>query len=337
MKSCNRIPRRIASVVAIAATMLAAAAPAARAADDAAVRDYPSRPIDLLVGFTAGGPSDAAARILAKRLTAVWPNVHVIVENRPGADGAIAAAAMTKAAPDGYTLFLATRSHVNLKWLYSGLPFDVATDFQPVAEVLTMPQVLVVGPSIKDADYAAFVQDVKAHPNGLTAFSTGNGSDPHLALALYEQKTGLKIRHVPYKGGANATVDMLAGRVDCSFATLGTVMEQIDKGQVRALAIGGTGRDPQLPNVPTFKELGVPDYSPAAWYGVVAPVGTPKGIVEKLNKAINEVMNQPEGAKALATLGALPVKVSVAQFTQQYHDDLVANGKLIKSLHIPVN
>jgi tripartite-type tricarboxylate transporter receptor subunit TctC len=319
-------------LLAAALCSLTLLATAAHAQDPAA--DYPSKRITLLVGFTAGGPSDTAARILADQLHAKWPAANVIVDNRPGANGSIAAAAMTKAPADGYTLFLVTRSHVNLKWLYHSLPFDIEKDFQPVAQVLTMPNVMVVGPSVKDASYAAFVKHVQANPDGLAAFSTGNGSDPHLALAEYEEKTGLKIRHIPYKGGAQGLVDLLGGRVDLSFATLGTVMEQIRQGKVRALAIGGQQRDPQLPAVPTFKELGVKDYSPEAWYGVMAPAGTPKAIVAKLNAAINEVMNKPEGVKRLAAMGALPTRASVDDFTRIYRHDIESNGELIKKLDI---
>jgi tripartite-type tricarboxylate transporter receptor subunit TctC len=333
--NAGRLTRR--RFVACAAA-LALTAPFARAADDtAAASAYPSRTITMLVGFPAGGPSDAAARLLVERLQTKWPKANIIVENRGGANGSLAAAALTKAPADGYTLFLVTRSHVNLNWLYPKLPFNVEKDFQPVALMLTMPNVLVVGPSVKDADYAAFAAHVKAQPNALTAFSSGNGSDPHLALEEFRQKTGLQLRHIPYKGGGPGLIDMLGGNVDASFATLGTVMEQIRQGKARALAVGGDARDPMLPNVPTFKELGVKDYSPQAWYGVMAPAGTPKAIVDKLNTVINEVMNTPEGAKKLEVLGALPVKSSVEDFTRLYHKEIEENGKLIKSLHVTLD
>lgn len=330
----GRFARRV--MACAAAMALTTSAQIARAAGEDAA-NYPSRPITLLVGFPAGGPADTAARILVDRLMTKWPDAHIIVENRGGANGSIAASVMTKSAPDGYTLFLVTRSHVNLKWLYSSLPFDVEKDFQPVAVELSMPNVLVVGPSVKDADYAAFVKHAQAAPNTLTAFSSGNGSDPHLALAEYQEKTGLKFQHIPYKGGGPGMIDMLAGRVDMSFATLGTVMEQIKQGKARALAIGGDKRAPQLPDVPTFKELGVADYSPQAWYGVMAPANTPPAIVNKLNATINEVMNTPEGAKKLAILGAVPVKASVADFSKMYKQGIEESGKLIKSLHITMD
>lgn len=320
-----------------AAFVAAAAFSGAHAAGDDAARDYPSRPVTLLVGFPAGGPSDQAARILVQRLQSKWPSSKIIVENRGGANGTIAAAAMVKAPADGYTLFLVTRSHVNVKWLYSNLPFDVAKDFQPVAKLLTMPNVMVVGPSVKEKDYADFAKDVRAKPDTFTAFSTGNGSDPHLALAEFQEKTGLKIRHIPYKGGAAGLVDMLSGRIDVSFATLGTVMTQIQQGKLRALAIGGKARDPQLPDVPTFAEVGVKGFSPETWYGVMAPVGTPPAIIAKLNKTINEVMNTPEGTKLLAQMGALPVDASVDAFAKEYQQDIVTNGALIKRLGVTVD
>jgi tripartite-type tricarboxylate transporter receptor subunit TctC len=338
MSKFHKPLRRLASACAAAVAVVAAAASAsAHAAGADAAQDYPSRPVTLLVGFPAGGPSDQAARILVQRLQSKWPGARIIVENRGGANGTIAAAAMVKAAPDGYTLFLVTRSHVNVKWLYKNLPFDVATDFQPVALLLNMPNVMVVGPSVKEKDYASFAKDVRAKPDAFTAFSTGNGSDPHLALAEFQEKTGLKIRHIPYKGGAQGMVDMLSSRIDLSFATLGTVMTQIQQGKLRALAIGGKGRDPLLPDVPTFAEVGVKDFSPEAWYGVMAPVGTPPAIVTKLNKTINEVMNTPEGTQLLAQMGALPVNASVDDFAKEYAHDMEANGELIKRLGVTVD
>ncbi|ARP88419.1 hypothetical protein CAL13_21020 [Bordetella genomosp. 9] len=308
---------------------------AAMAADDAA--DYPARPITLLVGFPAGGPADQAARILADRLQSAWHGARIVVENRGGANGTIAAAAMTKAAPDGYTLFLVTRSHVNVKWLYKTLPFDVEKDFQPVAVLLTMPNVLVVGPSVKEKDYASLARDIAAKPDTFTAFSSGNGSDPHLALAEFQDKTGLRIRHIPYKGGAQGMMDMLSGRVDLSFATLGTVMAQIQQGKLRGFAIGGEARNPQLPDVPTFAEVGVKDFSPQAWYGVMAPAGTPPAIVAKLNRTINQVMNTPEGRKQLAQMGALPARLSPQEFAKLYAHDIAVNGRLIQELHVGVD
>jgi tripartite-type tricarboxylate transporter receptor subunit TctC len=327
--------RRLMAYAATAAAMAVASLSPAHAADDPAA-SFPSKPITLLVGFPAGGPSDASARILAERLEHKWPGAHVIVENRPGANGSIAAAAMVKAPADGYTLFLVTRSHVNLKALYSKLPFDIEKDFQPIAKILTMPNVMIVGPSVKAADYAEFVKYAKANPGKLTAFSSGNGSDPHLALAEFQEKTGLQIRHIPYKGGGQGLVDMMGGQVDMSFATLATAMQQIVAGKVRALAIGGEKRHPDLPKVPTFRELGV-DFSPAAWYGVMAPAGTPTAIVNKLNAAINEVMNSPEGTKRLRDLGALPVHSSVADFTREYHQDIKNGTALIKKLNIHID
>jgi tripartite-type tricarboxylate transporter receptor subunit TctC len=330
----KELRRRAAIGAAVAAL---AWGPAAHAADADAAADYPSRPITLLVGFPAGGPSDSAARILGERLQSKWPNATIVVQNRPGANGSLAAAAMTKSPADGYTLFFVTRSHVNLKWLYSSLPFDPEKDFQPVAVVLSMPNVLVVGPSVKDANFADFVKHAKAAPNMLTAFSSGNGSDPHLALAEFQQKMGLQFQHIPYKGGGPGMLDMLAGRVDMSFATLGTVMEVIRQGKARGLAVGGSERNPQMPEVPTFKELGMTDYSPQAWYGLMAPTGTPRAIVSKLHDAIEEVMNTPEGAKKLTVLGAVPVKLPVAEFERLYQHEIEESGKIIKTLKISID
>ncbi|OZI31423.1 hypothetical protein CAL29_26325 [Bordetella genomosp. 10] len=336
MKPMSQSVARFVAAGAIAC-LAALTARGAHAAGDDAAKDYPSKPITLLVGFPAGGPADNAARLLVDRIVTKWPQAKIIVQNRGGANGAIAATELTKAPADGYTLFFVTRSHVNLKWLTPNLPFNPETDFQPVAIVLDVPNVMVVGPSVKAPDYAAFVKDVAAHPNQYTAFSSGNGSDPHLALAEYMQKSGLRIRHIPYKGGNEGMLDMLAGRVDLSFATLGTVMSQLRKGKLRALAIGGKARSPQLPDVPTFAEVGVKDFSPEAWYGVMAPKGTPPAIVAKLNATINEVMNTPEGAKKLETLGAVPVRNTVDDFTAIYKHDLKTNGELIQRLGIHID
>ena len=331
MKSCFSV-QAAAAVLALAG--LAGPACAAGQADD-----YPARPITLLVGFPAGGPSDTAARILASRLEGELPGARIVVENRGGANGTLAAAAMTKAPADGYTLFLVTKSHVNTKWLYRHLPFDPATDFQPVALLLTMPNVLVVGPSIQAPDYQAFAADARQHPGDYTVFSTGNGSDPHLAAEEFQEKTGLKFRHIPYKGGAQGMVDMLSGRVDLSFATLGTVMGYLADGshKVRALAVGGAQREPLLPDVPTFAEVGVAGFEPMAWYGVMAPVGTPRPILEKLNRAINHGMNQPEGVALLGKMGAAPTHASIEEFTALYQKDMKTNGELIGHLGVTLD
>ncbi|WP_454829818.1 Bug family tripartite tricarboxylate transporter substrate binding protein [Paraburkholderia xenovorans] len=272
--------------------------------------------------------------MLAKQLTTKFPDAHIVVEDRTGANGAIAAAATAHAPADGHTLFFITKSTVNLKYLYKKLAFNIDTDFQPVAKMMTMPNVLIVGPSIKVADYPAFVAHVKSAPGQLTSFSTGVGSDPHLALAGFTQKTGLNIRHIPYTGASNALIDMYAGRIDVSFATLATAMPPISKGNVRPLAIGGDTRNTLLPNVPTFKELGVEGFSPQTWFGVIAPKGTPMPIVEKLNAAIREVMNTPEGVKLLATLGSVPANQSVGDFTKDFREDIADSGALIHSLGI---
>jgi tripartite-type tricarboxylate transporter receptor subunit TctC len=319
----------------LAAPVLALCAQGVHAAD--AVADYPSRPITLLVGFPAGGPADMAGRILAERLHAKWPDVRVVVENRGGANGTIAAAQLVKADPDGYTLFLVTKSLVNAKYLYKGLTFDPAKDFKPVALLLDMPNILVVGPSVKAAGYADLERDIRAKPETYTVFSSGNGSDPHLAAAEYQEKTGLKLRHIPYKGGAQGMVDMLSGRVDMSFATLGTVMGQLQQGKARAIAIGSPKRYPLLPDVPTFAEVGVRDFEPQAWYGVMAPAKLPPALAQKLNQAINEVMNTPQGSDALRLMGATPVNASIDDFDKLYKHDMHESGELIEHLGLKLD
>jgi len=310
--------------------MAGAAMPAASQAED-----YPtSRPINVLVGFPAGGPADHAARILTKLLQNVWPKAKFIVLNQGGANGTIAINNTVHAAPDGYTLLLGTQSMVNIQYLRKEVPYNVSKDLTPVAMLLRMPNVLVVGPSVKAKDYAEFMQQVKAAPGKYTAFSTGIGSDPHLALAEFKEKTGYQILHVPYKGGATPVLDMLAGRVDCSFATLGTVQSQLQKGKIRALAVGSEKPYPLLPGVPTFEQLGVKGYAPAVWYGVLAPKGTPAAIVDKLNKAITLAMNTKEGVEQLASMGATPTHLTPEQYNKVYQQNIVDNGKLIKSLGI---
>lgn len=314
-------------------SLLAIAGAALPAAGQAA--DYPtSRPINILVGFPAGGPSDHAARILASSLGKIWPQAKFIVLNQGGANGTIAINNVAHAAPDGYTLLLGTQSMVNIQYLHKKVPYNTAKDLVPVAMLLKMPNVLVVGPSVKAKNYAEFMQQVKAAPGKYTVFSSGIGSDPHLAAAEFMEKTGYKMLHVPYKGGAAGLLDMLAGRVDCSFATLGTVQGQLQKGKVRAFAVGSEKPYPLLPGVPTFEQLGVKDFAPSAWYGVLAPKGTPAAIVDKLNKAITQAMNSKDGVEQLASMGATPTRLTPQQYNKVYQQDIVDSGKLIKSLGI---
>jgi tripartite-type tricarboxylate transporter receptor subunit TctC len=275
---------------------------------------WPAKPVKLVVPYPPGGSTDVIARVVAEGLQPLLGQ-PVIIENRPGAAGNIGADAVAKSAPDGYTFLMATSTHATNISLYKNLPYDFARDLAPVTQVTFIPNVLVVGPAISAGDLAAFIGYVQAASTPVTYGSAGNGSSQHLSGALFNSMVRGRMVHVPYKGGAPATTDLLAGQIQTVFAPLVEVLSHIKSGKVRALGVTTRKRSPLLPDAPAIGEL-LPGYEVALWNGILAPARTPADIVNRMGESIVKVLNEPEVRARLTEQGSEPVGSSPAEFRQ---------------------
>src|SRR5260221_9245072 len=286
------------------ALLAALALTVATPAFGAEAQTYPAKPIHLVIGLPAGGGADAIARFVAAALGDDLGQ-PVVVENRPGSNGLIAAEAVAKAQPDGYTLlFGGLTSAALFRVLGRELSFDPVTDFAPVSLVATLPMVLVVGDAMPVKTLGDLLAFAKARPGQMNYASSGNGSALQLSMEMLKSRTGLDATHVPYKGGVQAIPDLLSGQIHVMFEILPTQVANIRAGKVRALAITSARRNPQIPEVPTMAEAGVPDFDAAIWYTVFAPGHTPPAIIEALNVRISALLRSAQLRGRLEELGA---------------------------------
>jgi tripartite-type tricarboxylate transporter receptor subunit TctC len=283
------------------------------AACSAAAAAYPDRAIRIVLGFPAGGGADVVLRAITPGL-AEELGQPVYVDYRPGAGGNLAMDMVVKAAPDGYTLLMAAPGLATNASLYRNLPFDPARDFRAIGMVSSVPNVLVVHPSVPARSVADLIAYAKAHPGELNYASSGVGTSLHLAAALFEHDAGVHITHVPYRGGPGALNDVIGGRVQLMFSVLALAVPQIKAGKLRALAVTGATRSPTLPGVPTMMEAGVQGYTAATWNGLVAPADTPPPIIDQINAALQRVLDRPEVRKTFAGMGQDVVKDTPAEF-----------------------
>lgn len=310
---------------------LAAAAPAAWAQVA-----WPAKPIRLVVGFSAGGPTDVVARAFAEH-AAKTLGQPVIVENRPGANTIVAAEFVASAPADGYTLLLAATNHTMIPALYAArVKFDAVRSFAPVCTLAVSPTVLVTGPSMAAKTLADFMQQVREQPGKRTYGTPGSGSSGHFASEQFLRMAGLSMNHIPYKGAAQVVTDVMGGQVDSSFATLGSVLPQIQGGKLSALAVAAPRRSPLLPHVPTFTEAGVKDYSADAWYGLLAPAGTPPAVLQALEKAAVQFTEQPATAARLQAMGLQPQHSCRDGFGAQMDREAKGYAKLAHELNLKV-
>jgi len=305
-------------------------------ASGAFAQAYPSKPIKMIVGFPPGGGTDVVARVISAKVQEWWGQ-PVTVENRPGATGTIGADAVAKSAPDGYTLIM---GHVNSTGLapnlFPKLPYDPIKDFAAVSYVGYVPNVLAVHPSIPAKSVKELVALLKANPGKYNYASSGNGSTQHIAGEVFKQLTGTSIVHVPYKGSGDAIKDLLAGVVAMNFDTMPPVMPHIQAGKLHGLAISTPKRLAQLPDVPTFAEEGITGFDVTNWYGVMAPAGTPREIVAKLNADINKAMQVPEVRTRLENVGTQLREMSVAEFDAFMKAEVAKYAKIIKDTGVRI-
>ena len=319
MKSTARISR------------LALATAFAASAASALAQPYPSQPIKMIVPFTAGGTTDILARTIGQKLGEAWKQ-PVIVENKPGAGGNIGADTVAKAKPDGYTLLMGTigTQAINQS-LYAKMPYDAAKDFAPITLVAIVPNVLLVHPSVPAKNVAELVALAKSKPGQLNFASSSTGGSPHLSGEMFKQMTGTDIVHVPYKGSAPAITDLLGGQVSMMFDNLPSGLPHVQGGKLRALAVTSAKRSPAAPDIPTIAESGVTGYEVDSWFGILAPAGTPKEIVAKLNAEIVKILQMPDVKERLAAQGAVPVGNTPEQFAEHIARETAKWAKVVKT------
>ena len=317
------ILRHLGRLVAAAAIVLLAAAPAW-------TQEYPTRNIKIVIAFPAGGPTDFVGRLLADKFKELLGQT-VIVENKPGANGAIGAEAVAKSAPDGYTLFLTTSGAVTITPnLRADTPYDPLRDFAPISEVVGNTEILVVRPELGVNSAKDLVTMAKAKPATLAFASTGVGSPPHIALELLQTAADVKFVHVPYRGAAPAITDLLGGQVAAMFADAPVLMPHIQAGKLKAIGASSNTRNPMLPDVPTLREQGYDDTVADNWYGLLAPAKTPPAVIAKLNQAVRTALADPVVRDKLIKSGAIPVGSSPEEFAKFLKEELDRMGKVIR-------
>jgi tripartite-type tricarboxylate transporter receptor subunit TctC len=290
---------------------------------------YPTRPVRLIVPFAAGGGNDTVARVIAQRLSASFSQ-QVYVDNRPGAGGTVGADAAAKSPPDGYTLFLGGVGSLAVNPnLHARLPYDALKDFAPIVLIASAPSVLVVNTAVPAKTIHEFAALARAQPGKLNYASNGNGSSAHLAAVMYESMAGVQMVHVPYKGLAPALTDLLAGEVQLMFSSMVAIVPHIKAGKLRALAVTGKMRSRLLPDVPTIAESGLPGFEAGSWYGLLAPAGTPREIVMKVNAETVTALNQAAVREHLASEGAEPIGGTPEEFAAHIKTELARMGKVI--------
>ena len=295
---------------------------------------YPTKPIRLVVGFPAGGPTDVVARAFGD-FAARSLGQPVVVDNKPGANTILAAEAVASAPADGYTLLLGALNHTMIPALYSSrVKFDALRSFSPVCSLAVSPTVLVVGPSMPVKTLSEFLQAVRAKPGERTYATPGSGSGGHFATEQFNRLAGIRMNHIPYKGAAQAVTDLMGGQVDSSFATLGSVLSQVQSGKLHALAVASPQRSPLLPDVPTFEESGVKGYTADAWYGLLAPANTPLEVLATLTRISSDFARAPATAEKLRGLGMQAQNTCGGAFTAQLDGEIKAATRTARELNL---
>ncbi|MEA3156670.1 MAG: hypothetical protein QOK44_4259 [Betaproteobacteria bacterium] len=295
---------------------------------------YPARPVRYLVPFPAGGSPDIVARLLSERLNRLWGQ-PVVVENRSGAGGTVAATVAAKATPDGYTLFQCNIASNAIAYsLYAKLPYHPLRDFAPISRIGTTPSALVVHPSMPAASIGAFIEYARANPGKVSYGSSGVGSSPQLAMELFQSMAKIKLVHIAYKGAAPAIADLLGGQIPVGIANVPALLPPVQAGRIRALAVTGAKRFSQWPSVPTLAESGMPGYDVTSWYGVCAPAGTPRPIIATLHAGLSTVLLAPEVQQRMNDMVIDAAPTSPEEFAEFIRSETSRWAKVIKDAGI---
>jgi tripartite-type tricarboxylate transporter receptor subunit TctC len=302
----------------------------------AQAQNYPNRPIRMILPFSPGGAADTPGRMLMHKLSEVLGQ-QVFIDNRPGAGGTIGAESVARATPDGYTLLLISNTHVISASLYKNLTYDSVTDFAPVLQFGYAPNVLVVNPSLPVKSVQELIALAKEKPGKIDYASSGNGSSQHLFAALFSSMAGVNMYHIPYKGSAQATTDLLSGEVKVGFPGIAGMLQYIKDGRLRALAVTGARRSPELPDVPTIAEAGVKGYEASLWLGIIGPVALPNDVIMKLNTAVTRILKQPDMQSSLRKVGTEIVYRTPDEFGKFLRAEQQKWSKVVKEIGLKVS
>jgi tripartite-type tricarboxylate transporter receptor subunit TctC len=318
----------IASVLLARAALLLVACSAS-----AFAQSYPTKPVKIVVPFAAGGPADNYARFMAQRLQESLGQTFV-VDNKPGGGSVIGTDVAAKAPADGYTLLMMSNTHTVNETLLQNKPFALMRDFIAVAPINYSDLVLVANPSVPETKLADIIKRAKSQPGKINYASSGPGTPYHMAGELFKSMAGIYLVHIPYKGSSGARTDVIGGQVELMFDAVTTMTEQVRAGKVKALATTGKTRSAVMPNVPTMSEAGVPGYEATIWLGLMAPKGTPKAVVDRLNEAVSKIANQADVKQLWTKQGAVSMVMSPEAFDKYTRDDIAKWEKVIKSAGI---
>jgi hypothetical protein len=296
--------------------------------------NYPNRPIRLIIPFTPGGVTDTSGRFIAEQLS-LKLGQQVISDNKPGASGNIGAQMVATAEPDGYTLLLGYAGTLSINpSLSEKVPFDSIKDFEPIGKIGDAVLIIVANNNFPGKSLADLIAISKKDPNGLSYGTSGAGGTPHIAGELLKQKTGANLVHVPYKGGGQALLDLLGGNIPLVYTAVAGANPYVSSGRIKAIAVSSAKRSPSMPDVPTFIESGVKDFVIDDWVGLLAPAKTPKPIIAKLNQALNEILNSPEGKAKLLSMGIFASPGTPEKFGEQIKGDLIRFAPIVKAAQI---
>lgn len=315
---------------------LALAMGAALLSASVAAQTYPTGPVRVLVGFPPGSATDVAARVLANQLSPIL-GTSLVVENRPGASSNIATEAVVRAPADGHTILMGTVANTINQSLYPDLRFNFATDLAPVALVGTVPNLLVVHPSVEAKSVADLIALARAKPGSLTYASSGNGTSPHLSGELFSDMAGVKLVHVPYKGSSQAVVDLVAGRVSLMFSPASTVLPHIKSGKLRPLASTGLARANAMPELPTLSESGLPGFDTGVWFGLLVPTKTPTAVVERLAKATAQARESAELRAQFGIQGIDLLQGESKEFGEYVAKEIAKWATVIKAANVKLD
>jgi tripartite-type tricarboxylate transporter receptor subunit TctC len=319
--------RTLGKVAVLAAGVLVAAT--------ASAQDYPSKPVRIVVPFTAGSATDILARTVGQKLNELW-NQSVVIDNRAGAGGTIGAGIVAKAPADGLTLMVHSAAQAVNPFIYPNLPYDALKDFVQVAPLGGQPNVLVVAPSSGYKTVADLIADAKRRPGVLNFGSAGIGSGTHINAEKFKLAAAIDVVHVPYKGTPEALTDTMTGRVAYFFSPISAALPHVREGKLVALAVSSAKRSSVLPNVPTIAESGLPGFDYNLWVGLFAPAGTPIEVVDKVNRDVNRVLREPDVRQRMASLGAEPMLMSPAEFDHFVRAEMEDAAKVVKAAGIKV-
>ncbi len=317
----------------IAGALLCSFAAGGAQSDGGDAAQFPRRPIRFVIGFTPGGGPDITARFIGQKLAGRW-HQQVVTDNRPGAGGTIAANIVATANPDGYTLLSVSNAHAVAAAIYAKLPYDTVKDFAGITMTASGPALLLVSPSIGVKSAKELIALAKTRPGQLNYSSAGVGSGAHFAAELFKNMAGIDVVHVPFKGIPEAITETISGRVQFFLSPLASALNLVREGRALAIGVSGVKRAPQLPELPTIAESGLPGYRFDYWYGMLAPAKTPRAIVEKLNHEITGIMQSEDVRSRWSALGVEPAPMTPQAFDQWIRDDIATSVKLARAANI---